>query len=243
MLKQMFMAVFAAVVVMASAPAHAATLMCEGDSQTATRPTYGVYDTDTWCAKVAAALGWSHVNYAVGGSKSADVVSRIGAELAAAPSDTQCVAVMIGANDAWIDPATYNSTLGNPPEVTAPVAPPAVTMATYDANLVSIVNAIQTAGKTPLLVTPWAEWSTSELVNFPFYVRKMQDVGARLNVPVIDAYHISHDLYWNLKVTDLMADYYTTGSGGYQHPNGAGHSKIAGLFAQERYSAACAYAP
>lgn len=208
-------------------------LICEGDSQTAARP--GVTtDAQTWCAIVANRLGYTHSNFAVGGSTTADVKSRLPADLATAGS---CVVVMIGANNAFIPTTT---TVDNSVEWTAEVAPspPGTTVGAFKADLVDIIDTIRGAGRDVVLVTPWAFFATAEMVQFPFYVRAMQDIGTRKGVVVVDAYHIQIDLWWNLN-SNLWSKY----EADYQHQNAAGHGKIAELFTQERYKNACAYHP
>jgi lysophospholipase L1-like esterase len=220
----------------APATSRAETLICEGDSQTAVRSP--VTDAQTYCAIVAAALGWDHTNLAVAGSKASDVVARLPTELASTPG--ACVLVMIGANDAYIDPYAYNAAASAPPQWTAPLDPPAsrTSLTDFEAQLVTIVDEIRGAGKAPVLITPWAVWSSAELTQYQFYVQRMKDVGARLSVPVVDAWSIAPDLYWNLR--DAIA---TSRFVDYQHENAAGHADIAALFRLQRYQAACAYHP
>jgi lysophospholipase L1-like esterase len=206
-------------------------LLILGDSQSAAR--LAVTDAQTWGALVAARNGWTHTNCAVGGSTSSNLLSNISTYLAAS-SGTKCIA-MIGANDAFIPTST---TVNNTVEWTSPLTPPSPgnTIATYQSNLVSIIDAVQAAGKNISLVTPWAFFSTPEMVQFPFYVRAMQDIGARKGVVVLDVYHIQIDLWWNLQ-SNLWSMY----EADYQHENAAGHQKIADLFTQERYSSAVGY--
>ena len=216
-----------------ASPVFAGELICEGDSQTAVRSP--VTAAQTWCAIVAGKLGYTYQNFAVGGSTTADVKSRLATDLAA--SSGGCVVVMIGANNAFIPTST---TVSNSVEWTTPVTPPSpgTTLATYQNDLVDIVNTVQAAGRSISFVTPWSFWSTPELVQFTFYVRGMQDIGVRKGVTVLDAFHIQNDLWWNLN-SNLWTVYETD----YQHPNANGHAKIAELFTQERNSGSCAYHP
>lgn len=206
-------------------------LLILGDSQSAVRAP--VTDAQTWGALVAERNGWTHTNRAVGGRTSSDVLANISADLAAS-TGSKCL-LMIGANDAFI-PAT--TIVNNAVEWTAPVTPPSPgnNLATYDANLCAIIDAVRQAGKDISMVTPWAFFGTPFLVQFPFYVRKMQDVGARKGVVVLDAYRIQTDLWWNLN-SNLWSMYEQD----YQHENASGHVKIAELFTQERYKDAVGY--
>lgn len=213
-----------------SSNALADNLICEGDSQTAVRSP--LTDAQTWCSIVANKLGYTHSNFAVGGSTTADVKARLATDLATSGS---CVVVMIGANNAFIPTTT---TVNNSVEWSSPVIPPSpgTSLATYKSDLTDIIDTIRASGKSVTLVTPWAFFATAEMVQFPFYVRTMQDVGAVKGVPVLDAYHIQIDLWWNLN-SNLWSKY----EADYQHPNANGHSKIAELFSQERYKDSCAY--
>lgn len=216
-----------------STPAFADNLICEGDSQTAIRA--GVTtDPQTWCAIVAGKLGFTHSNFAVGGSVASDVKARLPTDLATAGS---CVVVMIGANNAFIPTTT---TVNNAVEWTVPVTPPApgTSVAAFQSDLSDIIDLIQGAGRGVVLVTPWAFFATADMVQFPFYIGAMQDIGSRKGVVVIDAYHIQIDLWWNLN-----SNLWTLYEADYQHENAAGHGKIAALFTQERYKNACAYHP
>ena len=75
-------------------------LICLGDSQTAVRPP--VQSADTYCNKMASAIGTTAINKGVGGNTSADALARMDDVLAQPGS---CVTVMLGTNDAWIDPS------------------------------------------------------------------------------------------------------------------------------------------
>jgi lysophospholipase L1-like esterase len=218
-------------------PANAAdAILFEGDSQTS--PRAPVTAEQTYAALVSAQLGRPYVNYAVPGSKASDVIARLPGELSANPG-ASCVMVMIGANDAFIDPDTY-MTQATASEWAAPLDPPAsrTSVGDFEAQIVTIVSQIRAAGRNPVLLTPWAVWSTPNLVQFPWYVNRMKDVGARLGVPVIDAYHIQPDLYWNIGNTGLAAL-----ESDYQHPSAEGHARIAALILSERYKLACVHHP
>lgn len=206
-------------------------LLILGDSQSAVRSP--VTDAQTWGALLAAKNGWTHTNRARPGATSTDLRANLPADLASS-TGTKCV-VMIGANNAFIPTTTP---VNNAVEWTAPVIPPSpgTTIATYQDDIVAIIDAVRAAGKDVSLVTPWAFFATAEMVQFPFYVRALQDIGARKGVAVLDAYHIQIDLWWNLN-----SNVWSTYEVDYQHPNANGHAKIAELFTQERNRGAVGY--
>lgn len=205
-------------------------LGCEGDSQTAIRST--TTEADTYCHKVAAALGWNHVNWSVGGSTSTNVVSRLPSELAGTHVD--CLLVMIGANDAYAGESVY---VGYPPEWTSP-ATGGTTVSQFQANLVTINNIAHNAGVPWTYLTPWAFWSSVDLTQFPFYIRAAENTLVPLGVPYIDLFHLQQDRYWNYQNNpNAFWSYYETD---YQHPNGNGHTLIANEILAPRNIMSCA---
>lgn len=210
------------------------TLACEGDSQTAIRT--GVTDSQTWCALLAAKLGWNHVNFAVPGSTSQDVINRLPTDLL---TKADCWVVQIGANDSFIT----SGSASYPPEWTAP-QPGVISLAQFKTNLAAIKSMIGgSTGAPPLtLMSQWPFFSTIDLVQEQFYVDGMKDVGAQLSIPVVDA--------WSMGITGLWQNYQNNLSAfavnyelDYQHGTAAAHGKEAALFAQDRYKASCAYHP
>ena len=212
--------------------AHA-QLIVAGDSQPSVRAP--LVASDTFCYKMASALGATCTNLGVGGNTSSDLLARF-STVTATPGT--CVIIQIGANDAAIAPnGSYDfSSYWTSPQ------PSAVSVAQYTANLTQMVILSRAAGKEPVFMTPWAFFSSPDLVQFPFYVNAMIAVGAQMGVPVLDAYRIQTDLWWASKpwltqnaapsLWDLEAD--------YQHPNAAGHTLEANLCQKPQNSGACA---
>lgn len=214
------------------------TLGCEGDSQTAVRA--GVTDAQTYCARVANGLGWNHLNFAVAGSTSQDVINRLPNDLASAGC-CDCFLVQIGANDSFISPSTNAS---YPPEWTVPLVPPApgLTDAQFQANLITIAAAVRGAGIPITFLTPWAFFATPDLVQQQFYVDAMKDQAALLvpPVPVVDMFALQlGGVWWNYgnNKPAFWSKYETD----YQHPSVDGHAWEAAQFTKPRYAASCAF--
>lgn len=219
------------IILFASGSLQAKILGCEGDSQMAVRTP--LVDSDTYCAKTAARLGWSHINWAVGGSTSADVVARLPAQLAAQPVD--CLLVQVGANDAFILPTTNVS---YPSEWTAP-ATSAISLPAFKSNLAAI-NSIASSASVPwTYITPWAFFSTAEFVQFRFYAEAARDQLATLNVPVIDAFHLQQDRFWNY--ANNNSAFWALYEQDYQHPSAVGHTLETNEIAAARSVASCAH--
>lgn len=218
--------------------ASAGTLLCLGDSQTSARSP--LVASDTYCAKMAAATGRAFINKGLGNDTTDGALARLTADVLSQPAE--CVAVMLGANDGFIDTAlsfdisTYWTA----------AKPAHSTPAHFKDNLVQIIAQIEAAGKEVTLITPWAFWATTNLLQYPFYVDAVFAAGAQMNVPVIDAYAIQLNLWWASQPWNLPA------SGApsmwamqtdYQHPNAYGHTLIARECQKPRYASACACRP
>ncbi len=213
-------------------PQATKTLGCEGDSQTAVRLL--VTAPLTWCAQLAASLGWNYVNFAVGGSKTAEVISRLPTDLL---SSINCFVVQIGANDAYVASGSVNY----PPELSAPL-PGAygVTLDQYKANLMTIANTIRAKGIPVTFMTPWPFSDVVNRVQFQFFVDAMKDVGDFIGVPVIDAYGLAQGgLWWNYQ--NNIPAFYSTYYADEEHPTAAAHALEARQFSAQRYSRSCAY--
>lgn len=225
----------AAIMVAFFCPLNAASLLCLGDSQTQVRPP--LVASETYCHKMAQATGRTAINAGVGGNTSTMGLARLQTDVLS--TSAECVAVMFGANDAFIESApTYNySSYWTEPK------PGRVSLATYRENITSMVTQIQAQGKAVTLITPWAFWSTEYLQQFPFYVNVVKQVGKEMGVPVLDAYAIQLNLWW------ASQPWLTPASGApsfwaleqdYQHPSALGHTKIAELCTKPENSASCA---
>lgn len=222
------------------------SLGCEGDSQTAPRALVG--DAQTYCALVAGALGWNHLNFAVAGSTTQDVINRLPTDLAY-PGCCDCMLVQIGANDSFLPTGTTSATY--PPEWTAPLLPPTpgLSVARFQTNLVAIAARIRAATipgtSTPIPVTfltQWAFFSTPGLVQEQFYVDAMKDQAAMLvpPVPVVDMFALQlGGVWWNYG-NDHNA-FWSTYEADYQHPSAAGHAWEAGQFRRPRNRGSCAF--
>ncbi len=209
-------------------------LGCEGDSQTMARSP--LVDADTYCAKTAARLGYDHVNWATSGAKTADVVSRLPDELAGTHVD--CLLVMIGANDAFIDPTTY---VAYPPEWTGPKAPPVsgTSLADFQDGLVDIDTIADSEDVPWTYIAPWAFFTTANIVQFRFYVEGAEDILVPLGVPIVDAFHLQLDRFWNYGNNPSV--FWNLYEVDYQHPSAAGHTLIANELAAERSALSCAH--
>jgi lysophospholipase L1-like esterase len=216
----------------ATPPPTTKTLACEGDSQTA--PRLAVTADLTWCAKLAARLGWNFINYAVGGSKSADVIARLPTDLASQPDS---FVVMIGANDAY----TASGSAGFPPELTGPLPTVSgVTLAQFRANLMTIANTIRAKNVPVAFMTPWPFSDAVNRVQFQFFVDAMKDVGAFIGVPVVDVHGMAQgSIWWNYQ--NDTAAFYAKFYVDTEHPTAMAHAYMAELFRRDRFSAACAH--
>lgn len=214
------------------------TLACEGDSQTAARGS--VVDSQTWCALVANHLGWNHLNFARLGSTTVDILGRLPSDIAtcAAVGGCGCFVVQVGGNDGFISPA-MTMTL---PEWQVPQVPPApgLSVEQYKANLQAIAASVHGAGVPVTFVTPWAFFSTPNLVQGQFYADAMKDAGGAIAVPVVDMFGLQlGGVWWNYSMnkTAFWSLYETD----YQHPSAAGHAWEAAQFTKARYMTSCAY--
>lgn len=216
-------------------PLNAASLLCFGDSQTQVRPP--LVASETYCYKMAQATGRTALNAGVGGNTSTMGLARLQTDVLA--TSAECVAVMFGANDAYIDyalPYNYSSYWTEP-------KPSRVPLTTFRDNLASMVTQIQAGGKQVTLITPWAFWSTESLQQFPFYVNAVKQVGKELGVPVLDAYAIQLNLWWAsqpwLPASSGAPSFWALEQD-YQHPSALGHTKIAELCTKPENAASCA---
>lgn len=216
---------------------HVPTLGCEGDSQTMARAP--ITDAQTYCSIAAGRLGWNHLNFAVAGSTTQDVLNRLPVDLAY-PECCDCFLVQIGANDSFIPPTTNSS---EPPEWMAPIYPlSGVTLAQFQSNLSVIATQIRVASIPVTFVTQWAFFSTPELVQQQFYVDAMKDTAAQLDppVPVVDMFSLQlGGVWWNYG--NNRAAFWSTYEVDYQHPSAAGHAWEASQFTKPRYRASCAF--
>lgn len=217
--------------------ANADNLICIGDSQTAVRSP--LVASDTYCHKMASAIGKTAINKGVGGNTTSDMLARFTADVTS--QSGSCVVIMGGANDAFINPMgsyDYSSYW------TGPVSS-AVSLSTYQSNLTAMVNAAKSSGKNVTLITPWVFFSTPNLVQFTFYANAMKSVGGVLGVPVLDADGIQRDLWWASRpwLTQNAAPMLWDFEADYQHPNAAGHTLIANLCQKPQNATACACSP
>lgn len=230
-MKKLFISV---VLLFCASSAFAENLICIGDSQTAVRTP--LVASETYCYKMATATGRTALNKGVGGNTTSDMLARFNTDVVT--QSGSCVVIMGGANDAFIDPsATYDfSTYWTAPK------PSAVSVSTYQSNLTAMVNAARGAGKNVTLITPWAFWSTPELVQFTFYVDAMKSTGAVLGVPVLDADAIQRNLWWASAPwqTATPAPSLWALEQDYQHPSALGHTRIKELCQQPQNATACA---
>jgi len=213
-------------------PTPTKTLACEGDSQTS--PRLAVTADLTWCAKLAALLGWNFVNYAVGGSKAADVIARLPTNLA---SQADCYVVMIGANDAYV----ASGSASYPPELTGPLPTSSgVTLSQFRANLMTIANLIRAKNIPVTFITPWPFSDATNRVQFQFFVDAMKDVGAFIGVPVVDAHGMAQGaIWWNYQndTVSFFSKFYVD----LEHETALGHERIAQLFWKDQNRGSCAY--
>lgn len=209
------------------------TLACEGDSQTA--PRLAVTANLTWCAKLAASLGWNYINFAVGGSKTTDVIGRLTANLPTLNAD--CFVIQIGANDAYVSTGSVNY----PPELTSPLLGDyGITLTQYKINLNTIATMIRNKNIPVSFVTPWPFTDTLNRVQFQFFADAMKDVGRSINVSVIDVRDISQGgIWWNYQ--NNTSAYFSKFYVDQQHPTAIAHSYEADLFTKQQYSNSCAY--
>lgn len=218
-------------------PLNAASLLCFGDSQTQVRPP--LVASETYCYKMAQATGRTAINAGVASNTSTLGLARLQTDVLS--TSAECVAIMFGANDAYIDetlPYNYSSYWSEP-------KPGRVSVPVFRQNLESMVTQIRAAGKDVTLMTPWAFWSTPHLLQFPFYVEAIKQVGAEMGVPVLDAYSIQLRLWWNsspwLVASHNAPSFYALlQPNDFQHPSALGHTKIAELCTKPENAASCA---
>ena len=228
---------FLLVVLLLPLTALADTLICFGDSQTAVRPP--VQLADTFCAKMAGAR--TPVNKGVGGDSTVDALARLNGDVLT--QSGSCVTVMFGAGDSEI---SYSGSYSYTGWWTGPQTSE-VSVASFTANLTSIVQQILKAGKQVTLLTPWTNFNTANLNQGRFYSDAVKGVGAALGVPVLDAGDILRQLWTNSyewlnrngvvhpnapTLGSLMAD--------DLHPSVVGHTHIANLCSKPQNVAACA---
>lgn len=188
------------------------TLIIAGDSQSAARSPVTL--AQTYGNLLACRMDLGYTNCSVGGDTSTALLARWSSVLSNAGSQ---IGIMIGANDAYLDPyATYPALPWSSPQASA------VSVSTFVSNLTTMIADARTAGKTPFYITPWAFWSTPSLNNFPFYVSSAKTLMASLSVPVVDAFQIQFDLA-NDVTQSVMWDAVEVD---YQHPNAIGHFLI-----------------
>jgi lysophospholipase L1-like esterase len=227
--------IFIFLVTFFSSQSYAESLICFGDSQTAVRTP--LVSSDTYCHKMAMATGRVAINKGVGGNTSSDGLKRLKADVL--NQNGSCVVIMFGANDAFIDPtAVYDlKTRWNAPKESA------VSVSQYKANLTDMITKIRRVGKNVTLITPWAFWSTPQLIQFPFYVDAMKSVGAKMSVPILDAYAIQLNGWWASQPwldSSTGAPLFWRYEQDYQHPSAEGHTQIADLCRQPQNTDACA---
>ena len=145
---------------------------------------------------LTAAKGYPHtvVNAGVSGETSADGVSRIDSILSGNPS-AKYFLILYGTNDALV---------------------PAVSKATYKANMLAILTAVKNAGKIPYLAkVPFTTNSSFDLTSIQDYNAAIDELRASNGITVI-----APDFYTLFQNTTLLADGI--------HPNGTGYQSMAG---------------
>lgn len=189
-------------------------LTCIGDSNTAARPGNGIYQADTFSAKVEACRGFaSVVNAGVGGNTTAMMLARFQADvLNQSPGH---IILSPGIND-----------LGN--AIAAGDQGPAILA--YEPNIRAMVTMAVGAGVPVTLMTPPLVRSTVFIENIPPYNDAIKRVAADFDLPLVDLYFEFMQLYFTTVNTSPG-----TFTGLYvdpQHVSAAGHSFIRDIIAK-----------
>lgn len=170
-----------------------------GDSVTlGARP--GVTEPQTFAHLVASAANRPYLNKGIGGNTSSDGLARFSADVLANSPDY--VAIMFGINDAFYS----------------------VPVATYKANLLSMVTQAKAANIKPVLLTPNLVTDATLQATMPAYVQACREVAAQ-SVPLIDVYAAFCEGSFSPGGATFAGWYVDT-----QHQSPSGHASIASLF-------------
>ena len=207
-----FLGAFAAGAELAPAKVRIVTL---GDSITkGVRP--GVMTEETFAARLEAALrvdgmDATVINVGIGGERTDQALLRLTKDVLAHKPNV--VTVMYGTNDSYVDKGKDTSRL---------------TVDEYRANLVRLVEALRTAGVSPVLMTEprWGKTAGQNGVGehpnlrLEKYVAACRAVAAEKQTPLVD--HFKHWTEAEARGTDIGG--WTTDQ---CHPNPAGHRILA----------------
>jgi lysophospholipase L1-like esterase len=147
--------------------------VCFGDSVTAANEGSNLNPSQGFCQLMSQEHGYTTIlNKGLSGDWTTQALGRVQADVVSQNPD--CTTVMFGIND--------NAR--------------AIPIATYKANLKSIVQQIKAGGSQVTLMTPNLVRSTPYANAFPPYLKSIREVSVEENVPLIDFYAWFGEQYW-----------------------------------------------
>lgn len=172
-----------------------------GDSVTlGVRP--GVTEAQTFAHLVATSLNRTYLNKGIGGNTSSDGLARFQTDVLA--SNPDYLTIMFGINDAFYS----------------------IPVATYKANLLSMVAQAKAANIKPVLLTSNLTQDPSLQASMPPYIQACREAATAQAVPLIDVYAAFCEGAISPGGSTFAGWYVDT-----QHPGPSGHQVIADLFA------------